>query len=67
MFTIRITIDESLLAEVDRAVQQLGTTRSAFICDSLRLALKKHKTLFLERKHRDGYTKKPVEPDEFNF
>lgn len=67
MRTIQITIDDSLLAEVDRAVKQLRTTRSAFIRDSLQLALKKQRTLCLERKHREGYAKKPVEPGEFDL
>ncbi|MCL6449374.1 MAG: ribbon-helix-helix domain-containing protein [Armatimonadetes bacterium] len=67
MRTIQITIDDSLLAEVDRAVKQLRTTRSAFVRDSLQLALKKQKTLYLERKHREGYAKKPVEPGEFDL
>jgi hypothetical protein len=36
--TIQMTIDESLLAEVDRAIQYLNTTHFAFICDALQLA-----------------------------
>ncbi|HAG09143.1 MAG TPA: CopG family transcriptional regulator [Desulfotomaculum sp.] len=67
MRTIQITIDEPLLAEVDRAMQQLGITRSAFIRNALELALKQQKITLLERRHREGYTKKPVEPAEFDI
>jgi len=67
MRTIQITIDEPLLAEVDRAMQQLGITRSAFIRNALELALKQQKITLLERRHQEGYTKKPVEPAEFDI
>ncbi len=67
MRTIQVTIDESLLTEVDRALQQLGVTRSAFIRNALQLALREHNIFLLERKHREGYTKKPVEPGEFDI
>ena len=67
MRAIQITINEGLLKEVDRAVQQLGTTRSSFIRDALQLALKKQEVLLLEQKHREGYLKKPVEPGEFDI
>lgn len=54
MRTIQVTIDESLLTEVDRALQQLGVTRSSFIRNALRLALREHKIFLSERKHREG-------------
>jgi metal-responsive CopG/Arc/MetJ family transcriptional regulator len=37
--TIQMTIDEPLLSEVDRVIQSLDTTRSAFIREALQLAL----------------------------
>jgi len=67
MRSIQMTIDEGLLSEVDRVVQQLGTTRSAFIRNALLLALRQQRTVLLERKHREGYAKKPVEPGEFDI
>jgi metal-responsive CopG/Arc/MetJ family transcriptional regulator len=66
MKTIQMTIDEPLLAEVDRVTQSLHTTRSAFIREALQLALQKYKILELEKKHAEGYDRHPVEPGEFD-
>ena len=66
MKTIQMTIDEPLLAEVDLAIQNLDTTRSAFVRDALRLALRQIKIREMERKHAEGYAKHPVEPGEFD-
>lgn len=67
MQTIQITIDEALLAQVDNTIQELGTTRSAFIRDALRLALRELKIASLEREHMEGYTRKPVQAGEFDL
>ncbi len=66
MKTIQMTIDESLLAEVDRATQDLKTTRSAFIRAALQLALRRHVIGKLEQEHAQGYARHPVTPDEFD-
>lgn len=66
MKTIQMTIDEPLLSEVDRAIQNLNTTRSAFIREALQLALWQHSIAELERKHAEGYARHPVEPGEFD-
>ena len=66
MKTIQMTIDEPLLDEVDQVIQDLGTTRSAFIRDALQLALRQHKIAELERMHAEGYARRPVEPGEFD-
>ncbi len=66
MRTIQITIDESLLAEVEQALKQMDMSRSAFIRNALQLAMKQQKNLLMERKHQDGYTNKPVEQGEFD-
>ena len=66
MKTIQMTIDEPLLAEVDRLIQTLNTTRSAFIRQALELALQRHAIAELERKHAAGYRQHPVEPGEFD-
>jgi len=65
MKTIQMTIDESLLAEVDRATQDLKTTRSAFIRAALQVALRQHLIDKLEEEHAQGYARYPVTPDEF--
>jgi metal-responsive CopG/Arc/MetJ family transcriptional regulator len=66
MKTIQMTIDEPLLTEVDRVIQALDTTRSAFIREALQLALWRHRLTELERKHAEGYARHPVEPGEFD-
>jgi len=40
MKTVQMTLDESLVREVDKAAKRLGTTRSAFARKALREALK---------------------------
>lgn len=66
MRTVQMTLDEELVAEVDRAAKRLGTTRSAFARDALRGALKTLNVRELERKHREGYARKPVVEGEFD-
>ena len=64
--TIPIAIDEPLLAEVDRVVQKLNTTRTAFTCEAVQLALRQHRIAEMERRHAKGYARHPVEPGEFD-
>ena len=65
MKTIQMTIDEPLLTEVDRVSQALKTNRSEFIREALKLVLQRQKILELERSHAEGYTRHPVQPQEF--
>lgn len=67
MRTIQLTIDEDLVKNVDRVVKSQGTTRSAFIRRLLRNALREIREAELDRKHREGYEKHPVSPDEFSI
>jgi metal-responsive CopG/Arc/MetJ family transcriptional regulator len=62
--TVQMTLDESLVREVDRAVKRLGTTRSAFARTALREALRRIRILDLERRHREGYARSPVTRQE---
>ncbi len=66
MKTIQMTLDEDLVAAVDRLTRRLKTTRSAFARDALREALAKYHIKELEQKHRLGYEKHPVEGGEFD-
>ena len=66
METIELTIDESLLAEVDRAIRRLSMTRADFARLALELALRNQKTISLERQHAQGYADNPVKPGEFD-
>lgn len=65
--TIQITLDETLLNEVDTAVQELGQSRpglnrSDFIRAALELALKQRTLQALQQKQIAGYTRTPQHP-----
>jgi Arc/MetJ family transcription regulator len=66
MKTVQIALDDALLEAVDRAAASLGTTRTVFIRDALQSTLTSLQEKELERQHRAGYERKPVEPDEFS-
>lgn len=66
MKTVQMTLDETLVTEVDRVIKKLGTTRSAFTRDALRYALRRAQEKEMERKHREGYKRKPVKRGEFS-
>ena len=66
MRTVQMTLDEPLVTAVDRAVKRLRTTRSAFAREALREALARLRREELERKHREGYARKPVRRGEFS-
>ncbi len=59
MKTIQMTIDETLLADVDRTVNELGTNRSFFIRSALQSALRQHSIEKLEQRHAAGYAQQP--------
>ncbi len=64
--TIQMTIDDSLLEEVDSTSARLGMNRSAFIREALRQAMERFRMTELERKHAAGYSRFPIEPGEFD-
>ena len=66
MKTVQMTLDDDLVAAVDRAAKRLRTSRSAFARDALREALRRYRAAQLEEKHRRGYQAAPVGPDEFS-
>lgn len=65
MKTVQMTIEDTLLEDVDRLTDELGTTRSAFIRDALQAALKKHRKKLLERKHAEGYKNLEDQDDDW--
>ena len=65
MKTVQMTLDEDLIARVDRAARRLKTTRSGFTRQALRDALKRITTLQREAQHRRGYAAHPVGSREF--
>jgi metal-responsive CopG/Arc/MetJ family transcriptional regulator len=66
MKTIQMTIDPELLDDVDAAVKELGTNRSAFMRDALVDALRQLSIRRLEERHAAGYAAHPPEPGEFD-
>jgi len=67
MKTVQMTLDEELVAAVDKAAQSLGTTRSAFARSALREAVAALRARELERRDREGYLRKPVRRGEFTL
>jgi metal-responsive CopG/Arc/MetJ family transcriptional regulator len=66
MKTIQMTLDEELVEAVDRVAKELQTNRSAFTRKALREALVRYSLEQLERKHRKGYERHPVDADEIS-
>lgn len=66
METIELAVDESLLAEIDRATRRLSLTRADFARIALELALRNQKTIALEQQHAQGYARYPVKCNEFD-
>ena len=65
MKTVQMTLDENLIASVDKVAKRLGTTRSAFTRQALKIALREVRINELEQKHHEGYKRKPVRRGEF--
>ena len=66
MKTVQMTLEEALVARVDKAARKLGTTRSGFTRNALKEALARLREEELERKHRTGYERQPVKAGEFD-
>jgi len=67
MRVVQMTLEEELVAAVDRAARQLRQSRSAFARSALKAALAQLRTQALERRHREGYRRKPVKRGEFDL
>ena len=66
MRTVQMTLDDDLVESVDRIVEELKTTRSAFAREALRDAIHRFNIRQLEAKHRKGYELHPATEDEFS-
>ena len=64
METIELSIDESLLAEVQRATSALQMTPSDFMKVALERALQQREIIAKERQHAQGYLDQPQQPEE---
>ena len=67
MKTIQMTLDEELLYRVDQTIKKLNTSRSEFIREALNKSLDDIRIREMEKRHREGYRNKPVEPGEFDL
>jgi metal-responsive CopG/Arc/MetJ family transcriptional regulator len=67
MRTVRVTIDEELLAAIDKVVKRLHTTRAVFMRRALREAVDRLTTSELEQRHRQGYEQTPPAEGEFDI
>jgi predicted transcriptional regulator len=65
MKTVRMTLDDDLVEDVDRVVSELHITRSAFARNALTAAVRRHREALLDEKHRRGYKARPVTAQEF--
>ena len=59
MKTIQMTIDESLLHQVDDVVKTEKTNRSAFIRQALQAALHQYKINQWDKQDQEGYARVP--------
>ena len=66
MRTIQMTLDDKLVADVDRAVKKLSTNRSAFTRDALRASLDQLNKTQLEKKHQQGCQRHSINQSDFN-
>ena len=66
MRTIQMTLDDELVATVDKVVKKLKTTRSAFARKALKNAIKQVNAAMLEKKHKQGYSQYPAGKSEFS-
>lgn len=67
MMTVQMTLDKKLVKRVDDLAHKLRTSRSAFAREALKEAVRKHQVLELERKHKNGYQRRPVAKEEFDI
>jgi len=64
METIHLSIDESLLAEVQQATTALQMTPSDFLKVALERAVQQREIIAKERRDAEAYSKHPQRPEE---
>lgn len=67
MKVIQVSIEEELLAALDRRLTEVGGARSAFVRDAVARELRRQITEEKDRRYREGYEKFPIEPGEFDL
>ncbi|HEX7407955.1 MAG TPA: ribbon-helix-helix domain-containing protein [Candidatus Binatia bacterium] len=63
--TISVRLDEKLVDAVDAAGESSQLGRSDVVREALQLWLRQRRIANKVRRHRDGYARQPVKPDEF--
>jgi metal-responsive CopG/Arc/MetJ family transcriptional regulator len=66
MKEIELTIEDSLLAEIDEVTRALSMTRADFVRTALERALGQREIIALERQHARGYAQHPMTSGEFS-
>ena len=66
MKTIQMTLDGELVEAVDKTVNKLKTTRSAFTRKALKKAINNIREAELEKIQIKGYLKHPINNNEFS-
>lgn len=64
METIQLSIEESLMAEVQQATNALQMTPSDFIKVALERAVQQREIIAKERRDAQGYEEHPQQPEE---
>jgi len=64
METIQLTLDESLMAQVQQATHALQMSRSDFLKLALERALRQQKIIELEIRDAKAYAEKPQQAEE---
>ena len=64
METIQVTLDESLMAQVQQATNALQMSHSDFLKLALERALRQQKTIELEIRDAKAYAEKPQQVEE---
>jgi len=64
METIHLSIDESLMAEVQQATNALKMTPSDFFKLAVERALRQREIIAKERRDAQGYSEHPQQPEE---
>lgn len=65
METIQIVLDKKLLQAADKAAVRTKQNRSALVRDALREHLRRLDTHIKEARDREGYSKQPQTPQEW--
>ena len=65
MRTVQMTLEPELVAQIDQTAKHLGLSRSAFARRAFAAAIERLRTQELERRHAEGYGRKPVRRGEF--